>query len=214
MLKCRFYIGCDTVSSFYGKGKTSALKIVKSKEEHAEHFSNLGSTVSPTKELITGLCKYVCHLYGYDDVTDVNLVRYLMFKAGKYDEQLLPPNEDSLVLHIQRAAYQCFIWRHALQPVVHLPNFNEHGWNINENGHVEVRWMNQPPAPDSIMELVNCKCKKGCETNRCSCRKSGLKCTDVCKCCDCKNGDGDQEATEEDLDMYEAISSESDRDSE
>ena len=31
-----------------------------------------------------------------------------------------------------------------------------------------------PPAPDSNLVLVNCKCAKGCENNRCSCRKSGL----------------------------------------
>ena len=74
--------------------------------------------------------------------------------------------------------------------------------------------MNLAIARDSIHSLVNCKCKKGCETNRCSCRKSGLKCTDVCKCCDCKNGDGDQETMEDDLDMYGGISSESDGDSE
>ena len=72
------------------KDKASALKIAKSKEEYDQYFSNLGSTVSPTKELITGLSKYVCHLYGHDELADVNLVRYLMFKDGKYDEQLLP----------------------------------------------------------------------------------------------------------------------------
>ena len=31
-------------------------------------------------------------------------------------------------------------------------------------------------APDS------CKCKKGCQTKRCSCFKANLKSTELCKC--------------------------------
>ena len=58
---------------------------------------------------------------------------------------------------------------------------------INEEGVVHVKWINPPPAPAAILELVNCKCTKGCNTNRCSCRKSSLKCTDLCKCQECQN---------------------------
>ena len=149
--------------------------------------------MSPSDELILQLSNYVCHLYGYEDQTDVNLVRYLAFKAGKYDEEMLPPNKDSLLLHIYRAVYQCYIWRNATQPILNLPNFTEHGWRIDESGEVCVKRMSLPPAPDSILVLVKCKCTKGCENNRCSCNKSGLQCTDVCKCSDCKNGKANNE---------------------
>ena len=53
--------------------------------------------------------------------------------------------------------------------------------------------MSLSPAPDSMLVLVNCKCTKGCENNRCSCKKPGLQCTDVCKCSDCKNGKANSE---------------------
>jgi hypothetical protein len=41
------------------------------------------------------LKKFVCHLCGAENQSDVNLVRYLLFKGGKFEEELLPPNEDS-----------------------------------------------------------------------------------------------------------------------
>jgi hypothetical protein len=58
--------------------------------------------VSPSDEIILQLSNYVCHLYGYEHQSDVNLVRYLPFKAGKYEEEMLSLNEDSVLLHIYR----------------------------------------------------------------------------------------------------------------
>lgn len=37
----------------------------------------------------------------------------------------------------------------------------------------------QPPAPNSIMKLISCKCKKGCR-GPCCCRKAGLICCILC----------------------------------
>lgn len=36
------------------------------------------------------------------------------------------------------------------------------------------------PAPQSIHELVQCKCKSDCSSGRCSCRAKDLPCTDMC----------------------------------
>ena len=110
-----------------------------------------------------------------------------MFKGCKYDEELLPPNQDSLDNHIRRANYQCYIWRHAVLPILRLPDFCNHGWKLDEEGNVTINWMSFAPAPDSVLEFVNCQCKKGCENNRCSCAKAAMKCSDLCKCIGCKN---------------------------
>jgi hypothetical protein len=126
-----------------------------------------------------------------------------MFKGGKYDEELLPPNQDSLNNHIRRANYQCYIWRHAVQPILRLPNFCDHGWKLDEEGNVTINWTSLAPAPDSILEFVNCKCKKGCENNRCSCVKAVMKCSDLCKCTGCKNISTDiTNSLESDSDTY------------
>ena len=46
-----------------------------------------------------------------------------------------------------------------------------------------------PPAPDSIMELISCGCKTGCQTDRCRCRKNELLCTEMCRCKNCEYTD-------------------------
>ena len=32
-----------------------------------------------------------------------------------------------------------------------------------------------------------CGCNVGCKTQRCKCKKNGLKCSEICKCQDCEN---------------------------
>ena len=50
--------------------------------------------------------------------------------------------------------------------------------------------MVQGSVLDAVVELVNCKCNKGCKTNVCSCRMTGLVFADACVCSKgqyCKN---------------------------
>ena len=37
-----------------------------------------------------------------------------------------------------------------------------------------IDWMTIPAAPDSVLEFVNCQCKKGCDSRRCSCVKASF----------------------------------------
>jgi hypothetical protein len=40
----------------------------------------------------------------------------------------------------------------------------------------------------AIIEMVKCQCKTNCATQRCSCRKNHLICTELCLCdTDCEN---------------------------
>ena len=185
--------------------------MARSKDEHANTFANLGVHIPTLPELIDKIVKYVCHLYGHENESDVNLVRYHTFKLRKFEEELLRPNGDSLRIHINRAAFQCRIWRNATLPRFNTGNFTEHGWELDEDGVVNIKWMNLPPAPASFLELMNCKCTKGCGNNRCSCRKSSLKCTELCKCHECQNREDDDNDEPDDSDSYDCSqSSESD----
>ena len=47
--------------------------------------------------------------------------------------------------------------------------------------------MYQSAAPEAILELVHCHCKKRKCISTCSCKKNGLVCTDLCKCMECEN---------------------------
>ena len=42
-------------------------------------------------------------------------------------------------------------------------------------------------TPDSLLDCINCKCKTGCQTQRCSCKKANLNYTELCSCCNCHN---------------------------
>ena len=57
----------------------------------------------------------------------------------------------------------------------------DYGWEVSEEryvpsqGYVEV-------CPIEISTLLSCSCKKDCGKQNCSCQKSGVKCTEGCKC--------------------------------
>ena len=212
---CFYYFeGCDTTSSFYGKGQLSVWKVAKMNEGYRSTFANLGSETNPSEELKKQLQNFVCHLYGYEGYSEINSIRFEIVKSGKYDEELLPPNQNSLDQHIRRANFQCFIWRHATQATLNLPSFCSHGWKLDEEGNVVIDWMTIPAAPDCILEFVNCKCKKGCDSRRCSCVKASLKCSDLCACEDCRNrSEEEQDSIDSESDSYNCCSDSSSSDS-
>ena len=80
-----------------------AFKVLLKKAEYLETFKMLGHTIPPSDDLVNRLEKYVCDLYGAGQEESVNSACYSLFKSGKFGEDTLPPNNDSLVQHIKRA---------------------------------------------------------------------------------------------------------------
>ena len=70
-----------------------------------------------------------------------------------------------------------------------LPDPTNLGWTRDpeSNQYAPVRCIN-PPAPDAVLYLIKCGCKRECEA-RCSCRKNNIPCTELCGCWDmsCNN---------------------------
>ena len=108
-----FLLGCDSTSAFYGRGKGKSFQVMKKRPEYVQAFCQLGSSFCVQDDTLKCLQRFVCHLYGYDRENDVNTTRYSIFKKGKFSEELLPPTEDVLLLHIKRSNYQAYIWRHS-----------------------------------------------------------------------------------------------------
>ena len=71
--------------------------------------------------------------------------------------------------------------KYATIPILVSPKTAGYGWKLKED-QLEIVSGTQAPAPENILEYVNSHYKKGCKTNRCSCHKSGLKCTELCQC--------------------------------
>ena len=133
------------------------------------------------------LGEFVCLLYGDKISTTVDECRYQLFKSGKYSNEALPPNGDSLQQHIKRANFQSLAWNRCLSAQLQLPPAVGNGWSLKD-GQLEIMWMTRPSAPESLLEYVNCRCQTGCRTKRCTCLKSGLQCTDLCTCPESNNG--------------------------
>lgn len=84
---------------------------------------------------------------------------------------------------------------------MNLPSPVKNGWTKDDEHNLIPLWMNQEPAPQSIIELVACHCKKGCKT-RCGCRVANLTCTEACGCHfdECTNVSHNEEDDSEDED--------------
>ena len=180
------FTGCDSVSSFYGKGKKKAWKVLSENPKGKDAFRILGNEVYPTEDLYEILVEFVCALYGHKDMTCVNEVRYCMFRLGSFSDECLPPTRDCLKKHVQRANYQAFIWKRCLLALIVAPSPVGRGWELKDE-ELTIHWMTSNVTPDQLLEFVNCGCKKGCSTQRCSCLKAGLRCTELCKCQNCVN---------------------------
>lgn len=78
------YTGCDTVSAFAGKGKASALKILKNNKETQETFCELGNEWDLSTKLMEKLEIFTCQLYATKASSmNVNDLRYHLFCAKK-----------------------------------------------------------------------------------------------------------------------------------
>ena len=151
-------------------------------------FSQLGKDFKVDGDLFVEVSRYTCSLYGVKE-RSVNTARYKLFKLGKFADEVLPPNEDCLRKHIQRANYQAAIWQRCTsQAVLNLPSPLNHGWLLLDDGSLGVHWMENRCASDMILKNCFCKCKSGrCENMRCACKKATNKCSELCQCIDCSN---------------------------
>ena len=70
-------------------------------------------------------------------------------------------------------------------------------------GRLEPRQTDLPPAPEDLLKVIRCNCKKDCSSMRCTCRKHGLECSMACGHCkglSCSNSLTVDELDDMDLD--------------
>ena len=109
------FTGCDTISSFAGKGKVKPLKTMMKEDQYINLFATFGDAPELTEAQFNTIQSFVCDMYGHKD-TNTNNVRYKMYAAkhGHLDPKMIPPCADSLRQHSLRACYQVYIWRNSL----------------------------------------------------------------------------------------------------
>lgn len=60
-------------------------------------------------------------------------------------------------------------------------------WKRSLEGIQTPIYTEEKLIPDSLIEQIFCSCEKGSTFLRCSCRKDGLKCSNLCDCCGLEN---------------------------
>ena len=71
------FTGCDSVSAFSGKGKVTALKLVKQSRSFQTLFQEIGIEWNLTDERFAKLQEFTCKMYSATAKTyDVNELRY------------------------------------------------------------------------------------------------------------------------------------------
>ncbi|XP_047132181.1 uncharacterized protein LOC124811086 [Hydra vulgaris] len=188
LLALHAFSGNDYTSAFYGIGKAKFFKLMRESEEYKSIFSKIGDTFTFDATHFEYIEKFTCQLYGLK-CNNTNEGRYIKFIAKKEapEPQKLPPTRDSLMCHCKRVSYVTAVVKRSLEANPDIPKPNGHGWKEIGN-QLEVEWMLIPPAPEDVLQLISCACKKSkCETRVCICRLHGLSCTELCGCSYCEN---------------------------
>ena len=174
--------GCDTVSSFRGRGKKTAWSAWMAYPAVTDAFvSLLSQPVEISPEVLHIIERFVVLMYSKTcTLSRVNEARKELFAQSGRSIDNIPPTQGALLQHIKRAVYQAiYIWAQALKPSLDLPSPKDWGYTLTPSGWTPY-WTDLPDAATSCQKLVHCGCIKGCK-HQCKCRSANLLCTELCK---------------------------------
>ena len=61
------------------------------------------------------------------------------------------------------------------------------GWERGNDGKLEIKWTSLLPAPEEILDLLSCDCRRECKMETCICLTNNLNCADACHSFICDN---------------------------
>ena len=175
--------GCNTVSSFCGRGKKTAYETWRAYPTITPVFQRLASIPAQiTDEDFAELERFVVLLYDRTSShSEVNRIRQVLFSKSTRSLENIPPTQAALQEHIKRAVLQAgHIWSQTTIKIPKLPRPELWGWRPCEHGWTP-KWTTLPEASKVCQELIRCGCKKACH-GLCKCSKAGLPCTSLCYC--------------------------------
>ncbi|CAF4946604.1 unnamed protein product [Pieris macdunnoughi] len=161
--------GCDFNPAFYRKGKKKPLQLLRKSQAYMQA---LGDTANiPSRELdevFITIEEFVCRLYGFKSINDVNATRVATF-AKNYqinekndvlkwkshiDGAIFPPCKSELRQHLLRTSYIAHLWSHAhLQEPSQLSP-TDWGWEENDDKYV-FKWFEGDQVPVSVTSIMD-----------------------------------------------------------
>jgi len=191
------FTGCDVTGRFAGRTKDFCFKAFLECEDILKALASLGKTEEyPNAGIIASLEKFVCRLYKSKEYSKVGSHRWHLYAHKQQEQEQLPPTLPSLLPMIRRA--QIVIRLQMQSSVSHprIPPATNFGWVLEDGKLLPVR-CTELPAPQGVLMLVKCNCKKGCQSSACTCFKNGMPCTELYGCAEtCQNQNSNFEAAD------------------
>ena len=78
-------------------------------------------------------------------------------------------------------AMVAFNFQEWINPAIELAP-EQWGWHLTSK-RLDPRQTDLPPAPQDLLKVIRCNCKKDCSSKRCKCRIHGLECSVACGQC-------------------------------
>lgn len=174
------FCGCDTTSAFYQIGKNKIVSIIEN-DCNLQNLARSFNTSSTETVIAENTEKIILALYGKKhNKKQLSELRYFLFKklaANKsFKLEKLPPTKSVAAMHGYRVYHQVQLW------LGNNLSATEWGWKSTVNG-LQPIYSLENLIPTNLLESIFCRCEKGCKTAICSCRKHGLRCTDICLTC-------------------------------
>ena len=210
--------GCDTVPMMFGIGKAKALKATR--KVPLQHIGDLNAEI---EDVIREGSIFVAKCYGQNNVSSSENRRTIWMnktdgvkKSSKPPAlRSLPPTDEALHENIKRAHYVAIMWENCVSGCPPELDPCDYGWerdNVDQSLRPKMLPTDVDVAPEEVLQMTRCKCVSSqCKTNRCSCVKLGVNCSEFCGChncdnqkdinstCDDKVEDSDDENTTEDI---------------
>ena len=138
------------------------------------------------QESSSQLCQKQLHQQWYNSIRAI-----VSDRITKEQERM--PSHTSMWRHWLRSCWVSHMWSNSSEEDVHqsLTNPEACGWKKNSDGTFSFDW-ECPDVLQNVQETIDflikgCSCKRGCQTQRCGCKKNGHQCGPGCQCHDCQN---------------------------
>lgn len=167
MFSLHAFTGCDSTSAFVRRGKVAPYKTLKSFPHFKATFESLACHKDIPQTTYDELEHFVCCMYGKSGYTEVNKLRYDMFKqkfqpkngqplssSDGIDLSLLPPCKTSLHMHIQRSNHQAYIWNLADVACPEIPSPVGKGWTVDNSGQLRIDWVKGDILPQELIDIM------------------------------------------------------------